>query len=62
VPAARNQVAQIQASSATVFGLLLKAIDWREHKATIQRKLDDLKTDLGQLSGLATMNNQVQKA
>lgn len=62
IPAARDPAAQIRASSATVFGRLLKAIDWGEHQATIQGKLDDLKTDLGQLAGLATMNNQVQKA
>jgi putative ATP-dependent endonuclease of the OLD family len=62
VPAARDPAAQIRASSATVFGRLLKAIDWGEHQSTIQGKLDDLKTDLGQLVGLATMNTQVQKA
>lgn len=62
VPAARDPAAQIRASSATVFGRLLKAIDWGEHQSTIQGKLDDLKTDLGQLVGLATMKTQVQKA
>lgn len=62
VPAARDPAAQIRASSATVFGRLLKAIEWGDHEAEIQGKLDDLKSDLGQLAGLATMNTQVQNA
>jgi len=62
VPAARDPAAQIRASSATIFGRLLKAIDWGDHQSSIQGKLDDLKSDLGQLAGLATMNTQVQNS
>ncbi|MFY9261823.1 MAG: AAA family ATPase [Gallionella sp.] len=62
VPAARDPATQIRASSATVFGRLLKAIDWGDHQAAIQGKLDELKSDLGQLAGLATLNTQVQNA
>jgi len=62
IPAARDPAVQIRASSATVFGRLLKAIDWGEHQAAIQGKLEELKSDLGRLPGLETMNVQVQNA
>lgn len=62
VPATRDPSAQIRASSATVFGRLLKAIDWGTHHGVIQGKMDDLKTDISQLIGLATMNKHVQNS
>ncbi len=62
VPAARDPAVQIRASSATVFGRLLKAIDWGDHQATIQGKLEELKSDLSRLAGLETMNVQVQNS
>ncbi|MBS1170733.1 MAG: hypothetical protein H6R01_1651 [Burkholderiaceae bacterium] len=62
VPATRDPAAQIRASSATVFGRLLKAIDWGGHQAAIQGKLEELKIGLSQLTGLETMNTQVQKS
>ena len=62
VPAARDPAVQIRATSTTVFGRLLKAIDWGEHQTAIQEKMNELKSDLGRLAGLATMNTQIQKS
>ncbi|WP_211468394.1 ATP-dependent nuclease [Collimonas silvisoli] len=62
VPAARDPAAQIRTSSATIFGRLLKAIDWGEHQMIIQERLQELKEGLGQLTGLETMNAQIQRS
>lgn len=62
VPATRDPAVQIRATSATVFGRLLSAIDWGENQVTIQEKMNELKSGLEQLAGLGTMNTQIQKS
>ncbi|MES2673799.1 MAG: AAA family ATPase [Pseudomonadota bacterium] len=62
VPATRDPSAQIRSSSTTVFGRLLKAINWGTQQGAIQEKMNALKSDLGQLTGLATMNANIQQS
>lgn len=62
VPAARDPNAQIRATSATVFGRLLRAIDWGAHKDVIEKQLKDLRDQVRALPGLNTMNSKVQGA
>ena len=60
VPATRDPSSQIRATTASLFGRLLKAIDWAGKDDEVRRCLATLKTELGQLAGISTMNANVQ--
>lgn len=60
VPATRDPSTQIRTSAATVFGRLLKAIDWGTNESVIQGRLDELRDAISDLEGLKTVNSLVQ--
>lgn len=60
VPATRDPSQQIRATTASVFGRLLRAIDWAGKDNSVRQHLANLKTELGQLQGIGTMNANVQ--
>jgi putative ATP-dependent endonuclease of the OLD family len=62
IPATRDPSQQIRSTTASVFGRLLRAIDWAGKDEEVRRHLSDLKSELGQLQGIGTMNANVQHA
>jgi len=62
VPATRDPSQQIRSTTASAFGRLLRAIDWAGKDDEVRRHLTDLKTELGHLQGIGTINANVQHA
>ena len=62
VPAARDPSQQIRTTTATSFGRLLEALAWEGADESMKEKLDALQTQLVALTGIQTMNSEVQDA
>lgn len=60
IPATRDPSSQIKATTASAFGRLLRAIDWSGRDEQLRLRLAELKSELGQLPGIGTMNTNVQ--
>lgn len=62
VPATRDPDHQIRGTTATVFGRLLEALTWNGIDATMSAQLKLVQNQLTSLTGIQTLNTQVQKA
>ena len=62
VPAARDPSQQIRTTTATSFGRLLDALSWDGAEESMKEKLAALQDELVALSGIQTMNTEVQNA
>ncbi|NTU81541.1 MAG: AAA family ATPase, partial [Chloroflexales bacterium] len=62
VPASRDPSAQIRSTTTTVFGRLLRALEWGKKDEDIRQQLQNLKAEFARLPGLTTMNVNVQAA
>ena len=62
VPAARDPEHQIRTTTATSFGRLLQALEWAGADKSLKEKISALQGDLANLSGIKTMNSEIQGA
>lgn len=62
VPAARDPDNQIRTTTNTSFGRLLESLNWEGVDSAIKLKMEDLQSEIIGLTGLKSMNEQVQKA
>lgn len=62
VPAAREPDQQIRSTTATSFGRLLQALTWDGADEALKEKLSALQRHIEELSGIQTMNTEIQKA
>jgi len=61
VPATRDPNQQIKVTTTTGFGRLLGALAWGETEENVQTKLTELQEELSGLTGISTINQQVQQ-
>ena len=62
VPAARDPDYQVRATTATIFGRLLRALDWSGQEESLNEKLLALQKQVAELLGVRTLNSQVQSS
>lgn len=62
VPAARDPDQQIRTTTATSFGRLLQGLIWDGADEALKEKLSALQSHIEELSGIQTMNTEIQKA
>lgn len=60
LPAARDPDQQIRATTATSFGRLLDALAWEGADEALKAKLAEVQDQVAELTGIKTMNTQVQ--
>ncbi len=61
VPATRDPNQQIRGTTATVFNNLLKSLDWGATEEAIRGQLVDIQGQVSSLSGMQTLNSQLQE-
>lgn len=61
VPATRDPDHQIRGTTATVFGRLLQALAWNGADGVMKQQITVLQNQLTSLTGIQTLNTQVQK-
>jgi len=62
VPAARDPDNQIRTTTNTSFGRLLESLDWKGVDESLRGKMEELQAEIIGLSGLKSMNEQIQAA
>jgi ABC-type cobalamin/Fe3+-siderophores transport system ATPase subunit len=62
LPATRDPSSQIRSTSVSMYGRLLRSIDWAGKDDDVRSRLAELRTDLSRLPGIGTMNDKVQLA
>lgn len=62
VPATRDPDHQIRGTTATAFGRLLQALSWNGADTVMKEQITVLQQQLTSLTGIQTLNTQVQKA
>jgi predicted ATP-dependent endonuclease of OLD family len=62
IPATRDPDQQIRATTANSFGRLLGALSWNGTDESLKDKLMELQGELAGLTGIKTMNTQIQAA
>jgi putative ATP-dependent endonuclease of OLD family len=60
IPASRDPSAHIRSTTSTVFGRLLRALEWGAKDADIREQLQRLQTEFTQLAGITTLNTEIQ--
>lgn len=61
IPATRDPAAQIHTTTTSIFGRLLNAIVWAGTSESVKVSLKELQDQLKGLTGVQTMNSEVQK-
>jgi len=62
IPAARDPDQQIRTTASNSFGRLLGMLSWNGADESLKDKLMELQSELAELSGIKTMNTQIQAA
>jgi predicted ATP-dependent endonuclease of OLD family len=62
IPAARDPDQQIRATTSNSFGRLMAMLSWNGADESLKDKLMELQSELAELSGIKTMNTQIQAA
>jgi putative ATP-dependent endonuclease of the OLD family len=62
IPASREPSAQIKATASTVFGRLLRSLDWGTKAENLKELVGRVKAGLADLPGIKSINNGVQSA
>lgn len=60
--ASRDPSRQIRTTTGSMFGRLLKAVDWSDKEQEVKKGLDDLNNLLETLPGIETLNDKLQSA
>jgi len=62
IPAARDPDQQIRTTTSNSFGRLMGMLSWNGADESLKDKLMDLQSELAELTGIKTMNTQIQAA